>query len=109
MNKTVCYCAGKTQITVRGQKRVRNPCNGAIVSYKTFARHNLSDAVINDADDQNGDSMEMEEFHSTKRKFVHINISMLIYIRTHVYVYIYIYKYIYAWNFKLSFLLANIK
>jgi len=94
MNKTVCYCAGKTQITVRGQKRVRNPCNGAIVSYKTFARHNLSDAVINDADDQNGDSMEMEEFHSTKRKFVHINIyiyrCLYIFVRTFMYIYIYI-------------------
>ena len=104
MNKTVCYCAGKTQITVRGQKRVRNPCNGAIVSYKTFARHNLSDAVINDADDQNGDSMEMEEFHSTKRKFVHINIYIDAYIYSYARLCIYIYIYIYINIYTLGIL-----
>jgi hypothetical protein len=76
-----CWCAGKTQITrIRAntqtsQKRVRGPCNGAIVSSMTYARHNLADSVINYIDDHNsGDSMEMEEIHINKRKFVYINI-----------------------------------
>ena len=75
-----CFCAGKIANNLRGHKRVRLPCGGAMVTLRTFLNHEK--AHKNDGADQifvDSDTEDLEAHSNAGYIFICV-LSIYIYI-----------------------------